>query len=194
MKKTSIILLGIIGSILLIMLVVGGILASSYNTLIRKEESVNNSLAQVETQYQRRFDLYDSVARVVKAALQQEQDVFGDIAEARTRYSGATSVQDKENAIAQGEVAFGRLLAVVESYPNLQSNQNIRDFQVQIEGTENRIAVARKDYNDVVTDFNTHIRSFPNNMFANMFGYSTKEYIQIEEESRSNPRIDLELN
>src|SRR3989338_1138017 len=126
---------------------------STYNRLVSLNESTDNQWAQVETQYQRRFDLIPNLVESVKGIFSQEQKVFGDLAEARTRYSGATSVGEKVAAANQVETALGRLLVVVENYPQLRSAENVQTLMVQLEGAENRISVERKRFNDLTRDY-----------------------------------------
>ena len=123
----------------------------------------------------------------MKGALNQEQTVFGDLAKARASYAGARSVQDKAAASDQIDAGVGRLLVIVESYPQLGSNQNIRDLQTQLEGTENRIAQARRDFNGSVTSYNVAIRSFPRSLIAGAFGFSQRPLFQASPGSTTNP-------
>ena len=166
----------------------------SYNGLVDKEERVDTEFANLDTQLQRRYDLLPTLAEAVKAALRQEQAVFGEIARARTQYGGARSVEDRAAASGQLESALSRLLVIIEQYPQLQSNERIRDLQVQIEGTENRIAQSRRDYNLVVQDYNKTIRRFPRSLFAGMFGFERKPLFEAAPGSRDNPGIDLNVD
>ncbi|HHH14119.1 MAG TPA: LemA family protein, partial [candidate division WWE3 bacterium] len=125
-------------------------LANFYNSLVRLQEEVNNQWAQVETQYQRRYDLIPNLVETVKGVAGQEQKVFGDIAEARTRYAGAQNPQERVDAANQLETALGRLLVIVENYPQLKSSESFNTLMAQLEGTENRISVERKRYNEKV--------------------------------------------
>jgi LemA protein len=128
----------------------------------------------------------------VRAALRQEQEVFGEIAEARTRYAGSSG-DERVEAAEDVESALGRLLVIIEDYPELQSNQTIRDFQVQLEGTENRIAQARRDYNAAVTDYNRSVRRFPRNIVAGMFGFDRRPLFEADDEADEPPPIDLDV-
>src|SRR5688572_8199852 len=127
---------------------------SSYNGLVDKETAVDNSFADLDSQLQRRNDLIPNLVTSVKAALNQEQEVFGELARARSNYAGATSQDDKLDAAGDISRGIGRLLVIVESYPELRSNENIQDLMTQLEGTENRVQQARRDFNGVVTDYN----------------------------------------
>jgi len=151
---------------------------TAYNGLVTKNEAVDKQWAQVETSYQRRFDLIPSLVASVQGIFKQEQAVFGAIAEARTRYAGAITVDEKIAATAQVESALARLLAIVESYPSLNSSQSIRNLMTQLEGTENRINVERQRFNDAVNAFNLSIKRFPNNMLASSFGFHERTYFQ----------------
>ena len=157
MNKTVLVILGVLA-----VLVIWGF--SSYNNLVSLNEQVDAQWAKVETQYQRRFDLIPNLVNSVKGILTQEQTIFGDIAEARTRYSGATSANDKAAAASQVESAFARLLVIMENYPQLQSSSNVRDLMTQLEGTENRISVERTRFNDMVRDYNVSVKKFPRNI------------------------------
>src|SRR3989344_3441209 len=152
----------IIGAVVVIVLLWG---VSKYNFFVRTGEQVTAQWAQVENQYQRRFDLIPNIVETVKGVAKQEQDVFGAIAEARTRYSGALTVDDRAKAATQVESALGRLLVIAENYPVLQSSQAYRDLIVSLEGTENRISVEMK-YNDLVRVFDTNVKTFPTSILA----------------------------
>lgn len=182
---------GIIGAILLLVVLPA---VASYNGLVNKEEAVDTEFANLDTQLQRRYDLLPTLSQAVRAALGQERAVFGQIAEARTRYGGAATPAQKAAASGELESAFARLLVIVEQFPQLQSNERIRDLQVQIEGTENRIAQSRRDYNLVVLDYNRTIRRFPRNLFAGVFGFERKPLFEAGVGTRDNPGVDLELD
>jgi LemA protein len=125
--------------------------------------------------------------------LVQEQEVFGQIARARQNYAGANTVAEKDEATDEFSSAISRLLVIMENYPQLRSNDNVRDLQVQLEGTENRIGQARRDYNGVVRDYNVTIRRFPRSLLAGMFGFDRKPLFEAEEVSRDAPTVDLEV-
>jgi LemA protein len=176
----------IIGAILLLIVVP---LMSSYNSLVTKEEGVNQSFSDLDGQLQRRNDLVPNLVSAVRAALRQEQAVFGEIARARQGYAGAQTPAQKAEADASMSSALSRLLVVVESYPQLQSNRNIQDLMTQLEGTENRIVQARRDYNRTATDYNVTIRRFPRSLIAGMFGFDRKPLFNAEPASRENPNV-----
>ncbi|MFH1427266.1 MAG: LemA family protein [Patescibacteria group bacterium] len=176
---------------MIIIIIVGGYVWSTYNKLITANESVDNQWAQVESQYQRRFDLIPNLVESVKGIMQQEQQVFGDIAEARTRYAGAASVSEKAEAATGVESALGRLLVILENYPELKSAENVQTLMAQLEGTENRISVERKRYNDEVKNFNVLIKRIPTNIIAKMLGYADKTYFESAEGSENAPQVEF---
>ena len=184
MKKSLLVIIAVLA-----VLVIWGF--SSYNSLVTLNESVDAQWAKVETQYQRRFDLIPNLVNSVKGILTQEQKIFGDIAEARTRYSGATSANDKAAAASQVESAFGRLLVIMENYPQLQSSANVQDLMTQLEGTENRISVERTRFNDMVRDYNVSVKRFPRNVLAGLFGFGERAYFEAAKGSETAPTVNL---
>ncbi len=184
MKKTTI----IIGIIVVLL----GIYSwSSYNSLVTLNEGVTAQWQQVETVYQRRFDLIPGIVNATKAVLVQEQKVFSDIADARSRYTGAQTAGDKAMAATQVESALSRLLVVMENYPTLKSSDTVRDLMTQLEGGENRIAVERSRYNDAVRSYNTVIKKFPKNVFASIFGFDEMEYFEAQTGAENAPKVEL---
>lgn len=175
--------------IIIVLLVVWGV--SKYNSFVRLNEQITSQWSQVENQYQRRFDLIPNIVNTVKGVASQEQKVFGDIAEARTRYSGATTPDEKARAASQVEGALGRLLVIAENYPNLQSSQAYRDLIVSLEGTENRISVERMNYNNMVKVLNAYVKTFPNSIFAKLFDVSERSYFEIKEGVEEAPKVDF---
>jgi len=180
---------------LIILAIVVAVLAvyawGTYNSMVTASENVDNMWAQVETQYQRRFDLIPNLVNSVKGAMGQEQKVFGDLADARTRYSGATTVNAKAEAATQVESAFSRLLVIMENYPQLKSVETVQTLMVQLEGTENRISVERKRFNDAARDFNVMVKRIPAKWFASMFGFSEKAYFQAAAGSENAPAVNF---
>lgn len=162
-----------------------------YNKLVTANEQVGSLWAQVETQYQRRFDLIPNLTAAVKGIFKQEQTVFNNIAEARTRYAGARSVDEKVAAANQVETSLARLLVVLENYPVLRSSEAVQNLMVQLEGTENRISVERKRFNDGVRDYNLLVKRFPARFFASLFGFSEKEYFEAAPGSEAAPKVEL---
>ena len=182
--KTALIILGVI--IVLVFPMVG-----SYNSMVTLEQRVEAASSNVDTQLQRRSDLIPNLVQTVKGYAAQEEKIFTDIANARARLAGAQNVPDRANADAELSSALSRLLVVVERYPELKSNQNFRDLQVALEGTENRIAIGRQDYNKVVTEYNTKIRRFPNSLISGTFGFETKPYYKASQGAQEVPKVDF---
>ena len=168
----------VFGVIVLIILIVVGFFWGTYNSLVTKSQAVDAQWAQVETQYQRRFDLIPNLVNSVKGIMTQEQTVFAQIAEARTRYAGATTTDEKAVAGGEVEAALSKLLVIMENYPALRSIEAVTNLMDELAGTENRVNVERARYNDKVRDYNTTIKTFPRNMIAGMFGFGTKEYFK----------------
>ena len=176
----------------LIALVAFGQYVSVRNTLVAKNESVKSAWSQVDIVLQRRADLIPNLVETVKGYAQQEQTVFGDIAKARSALLSAGTPQDKIAANQQLDGALGRLLLVVENYPQLKSNENFLRLQDELAGTENRIAVERKRYNDTLQDYNTYVQQFPNNIFAGWAGFKPNPaYFAATEQSRQVPKVNF---
>ena len=171
-----------------------------YNGMVKMDEQVQNKWANVETQYQRRADLIPNLVSTVKGYAKHEQQTLEDVVKAR---SEATQVKvDAENLTPEKLAAFqkaqsgvssalGRLLAVAENYPDLKANQNFLELQSQLEGTENRITVARKDFNDTAKSYNQAIRQFPKNILAGLFGFEKKSYFEAEAGSEKAPKVEF---
>ena len=178
--------------LVLIALFVFGQYVSVRNTLVTKNEAVKAAWSQVDIVLQRRADLIPNLVETVKGYAQQEQTVFGDIAKARSALLSAGTPADKIAANQQLDGALGRLLLVVENYPQLKSNENFMRLQDELAGTENRIAVERKRYNDTLQDYNTYLLKFPNNLYAGFAGYKENSaYFQASEGSRVAPKVDF---
>ena len=176
----------------LIALIVFGQYVSVRNTLVTKNEAVKSAWSQVDVVLQRRADLIPNLVETVKGYAKQEQTVFGDVAKARSALLSAGTPQDKIAANQQLDGALGRLLAIVENYPQLKSNENFLRLQDELAGTENRIAVERKRYNDTLQDYNTYVQQFPNNIFAKWAGFKPNEaYFAATEESRQVPKVNF---
>ncbi|MBA4196344.1 MAG: LemA family protein [Chitinophaga sp.] len=194
MKTSTLVLLIILGGILLL----GGCACSGYNGLVKQDEGVKNAWNKVQSDYQRRADLIPNLVNTVKGEANFEQTTLQNVIAAR-----ASATQIKVDAkdltpeklqqfqAAQGQLsqALGRLLAVSENYPNLRANDAFRGLQAQLEGTENRIKVARNDFNDAVQSYNVKVRSFPMNIFAGMFGFQQKEGFKAEAGSEKAPEV-----
>lgn len=186
MKKILLVLVGVI-------VVVGLSLMGFYNSLVSQREAIDNQWAQVETQYQRRFDLIPNLVNSVKGMMEQEREVFGQIAEARTRYAGAVSSEEKIAAANQVESALARLLVIIENYPQLRSSENVTQLMDELAGTENRIAVERRRYNDLVRKYNVTIRKFPANLIAGAFGFTSRSFFEAVEPAATPPEVDLNI-
>ena len=182
--KTAIIVIGII-------IILAGWTVSKYNGFVTQGEQITAQWAQVENQYQRRFDLIPNVVNTVKGVAKQEQTIFTEIAEARTRYSGATTPDQKAEAATQVESALGRLLVIAENYPVLESSKAYRDLIVSLEGTENRISVERMKYNDLVRVFDTNVKRFPTSIIASLFGMKEHAYFDVPKESQQVPAVNF---
>ena len=181
-------------AILAVVVIIGAWFLMSYNKLVTLNEAVGGQWAQVEVQYQRRLDLIPNLVESVKGAMSQEQEVFTALAEARTRYAGAASVNDKVAAAGQVESALGRLLVVMENYPELKSIETVQTLMAQLEGTENRISVERIRFNDQIRLFNVMIKRLPTNLIAGFLGFDEKLYFQAANGSEVAPQVNLELN
>lgn len=178
----------IVGTVVVIVFLYG---LSAYNGLIGKREAVNGQWAQVQSQYQRRFDLIPNLVETVKGITEQEQTVFSDLAEARTHYSGAKSTDDQVAATNQVESALARLLVIVENYPELKSAENFLALQSQLEGTENRISVERQRFNDRVQDYNVAIKRFPKSLIASLFNFDQKPYFESTPAAATPPQVSF---
>jgi len=201
MSRTLIAVLGVLGLILVIALLVIGWVTSTYNQLVSLDEEVNQTWAQVQNQYQRRYDLIPNLVETVKGYAKHEREVFTQVTEARAKVGQITitpEVLKDPQAFArfqQAQDALGsaisRLLAVAENYPQLKANENFLQLQAQLEGTENRIAVERRRYNEVVQRYNTYIRRFPANIIAGMFGFKERPYFKAVEEAQQAPKVQF---
>ncbi|MBI2170897.1 MAG: LemA family protein [Chloroflexi bacterium] len=180
-----------LGVILLIALAIGLYLRGAYNGFVEKDEAITAQWRQVETQYQRRFDLIPNLVEATKGIFQQEQAVFGAIAEARTRYAGAATPDQRAQAATQMESALARLLVVVENYPDIRSQQNVTQLMDELAGTENRIAVERGRYNELVRVLNTSIRRFPASIIAGMFGFEARAYFEAAAGAEVPPKVQF---
>ena len=198
-SKTGLIILGII---VLIIFSLYGCVTRSYNAMVAADENVKAAWSQVENVYQRRFDLIPNLVNTVKGYASHEEKVFTEIAEMRSRAGGVINVSDEvlnnpesfeKFQKAQNELggALQRLLAIAENYPELKANENFRDLQSQLEGTENRIAVERKRFNEAVQTYNLQIRRFPQAFLANMFGFREKAYFKADEQAATAPKVEF---
>lgn len=187
MKKSTIVIIVVV--VILVAIIAG--LVSNYNGVVSLSEEVDNKFATIDTMLQRRADLIPNLVNTVKGYTNQEQAVIDSVTDARAKLAGANSVGEKANADQELSTALSSLLVVVENYPDLKSSQNFINLSDELAGTENRIATARKDYNDAVKEYNTKIKRFPTNIVSGMFGYGEKEYFQASEGSEEVPTVDF---
>lgn len=160
-----------------------------YNSFVAANNSIDGQWKQVEVQYQRRFDLIPNLVEATKGLMQQEQKVFGDIAAARTAYGSAQTPDQKVAAANQVESALSRLLVIVENYPQLKSDQTVLRLQDELAGTENRIAVERRRYNDLVQSYNLSVSTIPGNIFAKLFGFKPRQYFNATPGAENAPQV-----
>jgi LemA protein len=185
--------------VLVILLILAFVLGSAYvdrrNQMVVKRETVNAAWAQVDVVLQRRSDLIPNLVETVKGYAVQEQRVFGDIAAARAAMMGARTPADKIAANGVLDSALSRLMLIVENYPQLKSNENFMRLQDELAGTENRIAVERRRYNETIQDYNTYISLFPNNLVASFGGFTRNDaYFKTEEGARQAPKVNFDYN
>ena len=195
-NKTPFVLIGIVAFVILI----GGWLMSSYNGMVNEDENVNLQWSEVENQYQRRLDLIPNLVNVVKGYAAHEKETLEGVIEARAKATQTTidpsnmteeqlaSFQKAQDGLSG---ALNRLMVVVEKYPELKANENFLQLQAQLEGTENRITVARKGYNDAATIYNKKVRRFPNSMLAGIFGFSVRPQFKAQEGAESAPMVQF---
>lgn len=199
MKRGTIIILVVLGVILLFAFSVIGWWTRTYNSFVSLDEQVKQAWSQVENQYQRRLDLIPNLVETVRGYAAHESQVFTDVAEARSSVGKIQVTADVlrdpqlfekyQQAQSQLTGVLSRLLAVAENYPQLKANENFLQLQSQLEGTENRVAVERRRFNEVVQDYNTRIRVFPSSFIANMYGFTAKPYFQAEPGAAQAPKV-----
>lgn len=177
-----------VGVIVLLILIIGG----SYNGLISKKENVDSKYADISVQLERRADLIPNLVSTVKGYVKHEEKVIDSVTTARENLMNAKNVQEKANANDELTNAINNLLVVVENYPDLKANTNFINLQDELSGTENRIAVARKDYNDAVKSYNSEIKKFPKNIVAGLFNFETANYFEAKATSNEVPNVSFE--
>lgn len=187
MTTSKKILIGVVG----VIIVFGLYGVSTYNSFVGQNERVNNAWAQIDTDLQRRYDLIPNLVAATKGIANQEKEVFTAIADARSKYAGAASPETRAQAANQVESSLARLLVITENYPQLRSSEAFTGLMVQLEGSENRIAVSRKDYNNVVATFNTQLKRFPGSILGRVFGFSTRTYFEITNDARETPKVEF---
>jgi len=181
----------VLAVIAVLVLAVGGWVVSNYNNLVTKKTEVQKSFAEVDNLLLRRNDLIPNLVETVKGIAAQEQAVFGQIADARAQMAGARSTEQKIAAGGAMDSAIGRLLVVIENYPQLRSQENFLRLQDELAGTENRLSVSRTRYNEVVGEYNVMVKRFPTNLFAGMFGYKEEPFYQVSAEQKQVPRVEF---
>lgn len=180
-----------IGIVIAVIVVLGLMFISSYNGFVNGEENVNQSYAQIENQLQRRLDLIPNLVNTVKGYASHEKEVIASISDARARLAGAKTPQEQATANTELTGALSRLLVVVENYPNLKADKQFTQLMDELAGTENRIAVARKDYNDQVATFNKKVKRFPGAIIAGITGFDQKEYFKADPKAGEAPKVDF---
>lgn len=185
MKKALIIIVAIIAIIAIFCI-------GQYNGMVTKQENVDSKYGDLDTMLQRRADLIPNLVNTVKGYASHEDEVINKITEARTKLTGAKTVEEKSAANDELTASLNALMVVVENYPDLKSSENFIQLQDELAGTENRIAVARKDYNDAVKSYNTAIKKFPGSMFAGMFGFESRPYFEATETAKEVPTVNFD--
>jgi len=188
MKKSSIGTICIIAVIAIIAIMA----IAGYNGMVSKREAVDSALSDLDVMLQRRADLIPNLVSTVKGYTNHENEVIDKITEARAKLTSANSVEEKSEANNELSSSLKALMLVVENYPDLKSSENFKQLSDELAGTENRIAVARKDYNNAVKTLNTTIKKFPNNIIAGMFGFEQAEYFEADESSTEVPSVNFE--
>ena len=191
MKKSTGILLGVLGAVLVLVIAVVGWGVSAYNGLVDAEQQVHTQASQIETQLQRRSDLIPNLVNTVKGYAAHEEEIFTALADARAKLGGASSLEEMDEANGELISALNRLMVVVENYPDLKANQNFVALQDELAGTENRITQARRDYNDAVQEYNVRVRRFPSNLIAGMFGFEQAALFESDEGASSVPEVSF---
>lgn len=183
--------INIILVIIAVLIILGFPIIKGYNTLVSLEQNVETAQSNIDTQLQRRSDLIPNLVNTVKGYASQEKDIFTDIANARSKLAGASNVNEKAEADTDLSTALSRLLVVVERYPDLKSNENFKNLSIQLEGTENRIAIARQDYNTAAEQYNTKRRRFPSNIVSSLFGFVEKPLYKVSGGASEVPLVDF---
>jgi LemA protein len=191
LSKGLIAAIAVLGAILLVVLMVGGSVISTRNRLVTMNEAINGQWSQVENQLQRRNDLIPNLVSTVKGYAAHEKEIFENIAAARAKMAGARTKDDTIDGANQMSGALSRLLMVVENYPDLKANQNFSQLMDELAGTENRLSVERKRYNDLVRDYNASLRRFPDNIIAGMFNLHPATYFKVPEEAKAVPKVQF---
>lgn len=187
MKKSTIIILSVVAVIILLVAMLGG----TYNSLVSKSEKVDKELANIDVQLERRADLIPNLVNTVKGYAKHEAEAIEKVTTARENLLKANSAEELNKADKELTSALNALMVIVENYPDLKANQNFIQLSDELAGTENRIATARRDYNEVVTNYNTTIKKFPTNILAGMFGFEEKVYFEVSEGKTEVPEVEF---
>lgn len=187
MKNLSKVLIGILVVIIIIAIPV----VSGYNNLVALEQKVDTAQSNIDTQLQRRSDLIPNLVSTVKGYANLESEIYTNISDARSKLAGASTIEEEATADQELTSALARLLVVVENYPDLKSSSNFQDLTIELEGTENRITIARQDYNAAVTEYNTKRRKFPSNIIASIFNFEQKPLYKASEGAETVPSVDF---
>lgn len=178
-----------IGLIIIVLVLVWGI--GTYNSLVSYDQKTKSSYSQIQNQLQRRLDLIPNLVNTVKGYASHEKDIMESLANARANLAGAKTINEQAAANDQITGALNRLLVVVENYPTLKADASFKQLMDELAGTENRIAVARKDYNEVIQDYNTKIKKFPTVIFARLFGFNEKAYFEASPDAQNAPKVNF---
>ena len=187
MKKGTMVLLGVVVVVIILVASVVG----KYNSIVSKEESVDTAYSNIDTQLERRADLIPNLVNTVKGYVEHENSIITEITTARENLLKANNVNELSEANAKLDKAIDALMVIVENYPDLKANENFISLQDELAGTENRIATARRDYNEAVKDYNTIIKKFPSNIIANMFGFNKRSYFEVTESKKDVPEVNF---
>lgn len=187
MKKSTMIILGVIAAIVIIGAIVGG----NYNSLVSKREKVEKEFSNISVQLERRAELIPNLVNTVKGYAKHETEAIEKVTTARENLLKANSAEEKSEANDELTSALNALMVIVENYPDLKANQNFIQLSDELAGTENRIATSRRDYNDAVTNYNTTVKKFPMNIIASMFGFEKEEYFEVSEGNTKVPEVNF---
>ena len=187
MKKSTMIILGVITAVILVIAMLGG----KYNSLVEKSEKIDKELANIDVQLERRADLIPNLVNTVKGYAAHETEAIKLVTEARENLLNAKTAEEMSAADQELTNALNALMVIVENYPDLKANENFIQLSDELAGTENRIATARRDYNEVVTDYNTAIKKFPTNIIAGMFNFDEKAYFEVSEGKTEVPEVEF---
>lgn len=191
LSKGCLAALAIVAAVIFLVILVGGYLMTTYNSLVKQNEAINSAWAEIDNQLLRRNDLIPNLVSTVEGYATHERSLFENIADARARLAGATTINEKMATSNELAGFLGRLLAIAENYPQLKANESFNKMMDELAGTENRINVARKRYNDQVMSYNSMIKRFPINLLAGMFNFQAREYFEVPEEARTVPKVQF---